>query len=151
MCRARCSAPRSHCPRPSGFTIDVVAPGAERGAVPEGIRYHGKVRESLTLIRDADLVVVNGGFSAVSEALFMRKPMVVIPVPRHAEQWANGETIRRLGLGIVATEDGIEIAIDTAIQRIGELRHAFGALPDLPNGAAQAAELILDLAARRQP
>lgn len=134
-----------------GVTIDVIGrPAPESGAIPAGIRYHGKVRDSLTLIRDADLMVINGGFSAVSEALFMRKPMVVIPVPRHAEQWANGATIRRMGLGLVATEVELESAIDTALGRIGELRHAFGALPDLPNGAVQAAELILDLAARRQ-
>ena len=77
-------------------------------------------------------MVVNGGFSAVSEALFMRKPMVVIPVPRHAEQWANGESIRRLGLGIVATEEGLEEAIDARIRRIEEFRAAFSALPLFP-------------------
>ena len=134
-----------------GLTIDVVGrPPPSEGVVPGGVFYHGKVRDSLTLMRDADLVVVNGGFSAVSEALFLRKPMVVIPVPRHAEQWANGEGIRRLGLGIVATEDGLEEAIDAALQRIGEFRAAFKALPALANGAERAAELILDLTARRQ-
>ena len=82
--------------------------------------------------------------------MFLRKPMVVIPVPRHAEQWANGEGIRRLGLGIVATEEGLEAAIDAALRRIGEFRAAFNALPALTNGAERAAELILDLAARRR-
>jgi UDP:flavonoid glycosyltransferase YjiC (YdhE family) len=137
------------CRRP-GLTIDVVGrPAPSGGMIPEGVFYHGKVRDSLTLMRDADLVVVNGGFSAVSEALFLRKPMVVIPVPRHAEQWANGESIRRLGLGIVATEEGLEEAIDAALRRIGEFRAACKALPVLANGAERAAELILDLAARR--
>jgi UDP:flavonoid glycosyltransferase YjiC (YdhE family) len=137
--------------RRPGLAIDVVGRLAPSGgAVPEGVFYHGKIRDSLTLMRDADLVVVNGGFSAISEALFLRKPMVVIPVPRHAEQWANGEGIRRLGLGIVATEEGLEAAIDAALRRIGEFRAAFNALPALTNGAERAAELILDLAARRR-
>ena len=134
-----------------GLTVDVVGrPAPSGGMIPGGVFYHGKLRDSLTLLQDADLVVVNGGFSAVSEALFLRKPIVVIPVPRHAEQWANGETIRRLGVGLVATEDALEDAIDTALQRIGEFRAAFAALPALANGAERAAELILDLAARRR-
>lgn len=137
--------------RRPGLAIDVVGrPAPSEGLVPEGVVYHGKVRDSLALMRDADLVVVNGGFSAVSEALFMRKPMVVIPVPRHAEQWANGEGIRRLGLGMVGTEDGLDEAIDVALQRIGEFRAAYDVLPALANGAKRAAELILDLAAGRR-
>jgi len=131
-----------------GLAIDVVGRPAPAGPIPEGVTYHGKVRDALALMRDADLVVVNGGFSAVSEALVLNKPMVVIPVPRHAEQWANGETIRRLGLGISAAEDGLEDAIDTALARVGEFRAAYGALPPQTDGAERAAELILALAKR---
>jgi len=137
-------------PRP-GLTVDVVGrPAPNGGAVPEGVVYHGKVRDSLSLMRDADLLVVNGGFSAVSEALVLRKPVVVIPVPRHAEQWANGECVRRLGLGLVAAEEGLEEAIDAALARIGEFRIAYDALPVVADGAERAAELILDLAAGRR-
>jgi UDP:flavonoid glycosyltransferase YjiC (YdhE family) len=132
-----------------GLTIDVVGrPVPTEGRVPEGVSYHGKVRDSLALMRDADLVVVNGGFSAVSEAVFLRKPTIVIPVPRHAEQWVNGDTIERLGLGLVATEAGLEDAIDGALERIAEFRAGYAALPPLHNGAESAAELILDLAKR---
>ena len=131
------------------LAVDVVGrPAPDGEAPPPGVVYHGKVRDSLALMRDADLVVVNGGFSAVSEALFLRKPTVVIPVPRHAEQWANGETIRRLGLGIAASEDALEESIDSALGRIDEFRAAYGRLPALTNGAVRAAELILELAAR---
>lgn len=135
--------------RRPGLTVDVVGrPAPSGGTVPEDVVYHGKVRDSLTLMRDADLVVVNGGFSAVSEALVLRKPVVVIPVPRHAEQWANGETVRRLGLGMVAAEERLEEAIDAALGRIDEFRAAYDALPVPANGAERAAELILELAAR---
>ena len=135
--------------RRPGITVDVVGRQAPSGgSIPEGVFYHGKVRDSLTLVQDADLLVVNGGFSAVSEGLFMRKPMVVIPVPRHAEQWVNGDSVRRLGLGIVATEAELENSIDAALERIDEFRAAYAALPQVLNGAEQAAELILDLAKR---
>lgn len=136
---------RRHRP---GLAIDVLGrPVPGEGTIPAGVVYHGKVRGSLALMRDADLVVVNGGFSAVSEALCLNKPMVVVPVPRHAEQWANGETIRRLGLGITATETGLEQAIDTALGRIGDFRAAYAALPTPDDGARRAAKLILALAA----
>ena len=135
-------------PRP-GLVVDVLGrPAPCEGPIPEGVTYHGKVRDSLALMQGADLVVVNGGFSAVSEAVVLNKPMVVIPVPRHAEQWANGETIRRLGLGICATEEGLEDAIDAALARVGDFRAAYGALPPQSDGAERAAELILALAKR---
>ena len=131
----------------SDVVIDVVGrPTPGDGDVPRGVTFHGKVRDSLAFMRNADLVVVNGGFSAVSEALFLRKPTVVIPVPRHAEQWVNGDSVRRLGLGIVTGEAELEDAIDVALERIDEFRAAFSALPPLLNGAEHAAELILGLA-----
>jgi len=134
-----------------GLTVDVIGRPAPSGRrVPEGVFYHGKVRDSLTLMRDADLVLINGGFSAVSEALVLRKPMVVIPVPRHAEQWANGETIRRLGLGLIGTEQTLEDALDAALQHIDDFRAAFEVLPTPTNGAERAAELVLQLAAGRR-
>ena len=135
-------------PRP-GINIDVLGRPAPSGHPPvAGVTYHGKVRDSLALMRDADLVVINGGFSAVSEALVLRKPMVVIPVPRHAEQWANGETIRRLGLGISAGEERLEEAIDDALGWIDTFRAGYGALPAHQDGAGEACRLILDLARR---
>jgi uncharacterized protein (TIGR00661 family) len=103
------------------------------------------------LVRQADLLVVNGGFSAVSEALALKKPMVVIPVPRHAEQWVNGRTIQDLGVGLIGSEETLEDTMVEALDCIGSLRNAYGALPAATNGAAQASELILELAARRSP
>ncbi len=136
--------------RHRGLRIDIVGRPAPEGVPPtEGVAYHGKLRDSLSLIRQADLLVVNGGFSAVSEALVLRKPMVVIPVPRHAEQWINGRTIRHLGVGLIGSEEHLEDAMEEALARIGALRAAYDALPPARDGAAEAAEMILALAARR--
>jgi UDP:flavonoid glycosyltransferase YjiC (YdhE family) len=130
--------------------IDVIGrPAPDHAPQIEGITYHGKLRDSLSLVRQADLLVVNGGFSAVSEALVLRKPMVVIPVPRHAEQWINGRTIRHLGVGLIGAEERLEEVMEDALERIDDLRAAYAALPPAPDGAAQAADLILTLAARR--
>jgi UDP:flavonoid glycosyltransferase YjiC (YdhE family) len=141
--------PRRRAGGGDGAHIDVVGrppPAASRA--PPGVTYHGKLRDSLKLMRQADLLVVNGGCSAVSEALVLRKPLVVLPVPRHAEQWVNGRIVRRLGVGIVAAESGLEDAIDAALAGIDRLRAGYRAIPPFGDGATQAAEFILALAGK---
>jgi UDP:flavonoid glycosyltransferase YjiC (YdhE family) len=138
--------------RHDGVRIDVIGrPAPDHLEAVDGVTYHGKMRDSLDLIRQADLLVVNGGFSAVSEALVLRKPMVVIPVPRHAEQWVNGATIRRLGVGLTAAENRLEDAMEEALGGIERLRAAYRAMPPLADGAAEAAEAVLARAAGRAP
>ena len=130
-----------------GPRIDVVGRSPpDDGIAPPGVTYHGKLRDSLALMHQADLLVVNGGCSAVSEALVLGKPMVVLPVPRHAEQWVNSRIIRHLGVGIAAAESGLEDAIDAALASIDRLRAGYRAMPPYGDGATHAAELILALA-----
>ncbi|MDR3437109.1 glycosyltransferase family protein [Telmatospirillum sp.] len=136
--------------RHDGLRIDVIGrPAPEPAPDIDGVTFHGKLRDSLALTRQADLLIVNGGFSAVSEALVLRKPMVVIPVPRHAEQWVNGRTIRHLGVGTIGSEDRLEASLDDALGRIDDLRGAYQRLPPAPDGAAEAADLLLKLAGGR--
>lgn len=126
------------------FQIDVVGRGAPDGWQDrDGIKYHSKVLDNSALLDAADLVVVNGGFSAISEVFCMRKPMVVIPVPCHAEQWANGQAIERMGVGLVAEEKDLEATMLTAFSRINDFRSAYRKLPEMQDGAAQAADEIL--------
>ncbi|MTJ84002.1 MAG: hypothetical protein F8N37_23700 [Telmatospirillum sp.] len=133
---------------PSGQSPSGQSPSGQppSGPIGGGVTYHGKTRRSLDLIRKADLLIVNGGFSAVSEAFVMRKPMVVIPVPRHAEQWVNGRTVRHLGVGITAAERELEAAMAEALDGIERYRDAYRSLPEPRDGAAEAAEAILDAA-----
>lgn len=129
--------------------IDIIGrPPPAEGTVPPGVTYHGKLRDSLALMRQADLLVVNGGCSAVSEALVLGKPLVVLPVPRHAEQWVNGRIVRHLGVGVVAAESGLEEAIDAALAGIDRLRAGYRAIPPFGDGATRAAELIFALAGK---
>lgn len=138
-------------PLPDGLTVDVVGRPAPSGPEREGIRHHGRTRESFALLQAADLMVVNGGFSAVSEAVMLRKPVVVVPVPRHAEQWVNADTVARLGIGMAATEDRLEEAMYAALARIDAFRPACRRLPAVDNGAVEAARLILRLAQGERP
>jgi UDP:flavonoid glycosyltransferase YjiC (YdhE family) len=129
--------------------VDVVGREAPEGwPLPAGVTYHGKLMDNRHLLREADLVVVNGGFSAVSEVFNMRTPMVVVPVPRHAEQWLNARTIVHLGVGLMATEEGLEDAMADGLRRLDELRAAYGRLPLPEDGAERAAAAIVGLAER---
>ncbi|SFQ61731.1 MJ1255/VC2487 family glycosyltransferase [Hymenobacter arizonensis] len=44
-------------------------------------------------------VVTNGGFSLISEAVFLRKPICAIPIPAQFEQWLNAAEVEQMGYG----------------------------------------------------
>ncbi len=113
------------------------------------IRFHGKLIDNRALVEKADMVVVNGGFSAVSESFSMRKPLVVIPVPNHAEQWINARTIEHLGVGASAQEADLENAMARAAQQVERFHEGYRRLGEIPDGAAQAAKLIMSMVASR--
>jgi UDP:flavonoid glycosyltransferase YjiC (YdhE family) len=113
------------------------------------IRFHGKLIDNRALVEKADLVVVNGGFSAVSESFSMRKPLVVIPVPNHAEQWINARTIEHLEVGTSAQEADLESALASAAQQVERFHDGYRQLGEIPDGAAQAAKLIMSMVPSR--
>jgi UDP:flavonoid glycosyltransferase YjiC (YdhE family) len=113
------------------------------------IRFHGKLIDNRALVEKADMVVVNGGFSAVSESFSMRKPLVVIPVPNHAEQWINARTIEHLGVGMSAQEADLENAMACAAQQVERFHEGYRRIGEIPDGAAQAAKLIMSMVTSR--
>lgn len=126
-----------------GVQVDVVGRDGPTDAEPiEGVTYHGRVRDNQELVAACDLAVINGGFSAVSELFQMRKPVVVIPVPNHAEQWLNARTIRHLGVGTIGTEANLEQDLHDALERIEDLRAAYDRLDPVGDGAQEASALI---------
>lgn len=132
-----------------GVHIDVV--GRDRPeSVPavEGIAWHGKVRDNLELLAAADLAVVNGGFSAVSELFCLRTPLVVLPVPNHAEQWVNARTIEHLGVGTIGSDATLTEDIARALPQVEGWREAYAALPEPSDGAGEAATIILEVGTR---
>ena len=82
----------------------------------------GRVLNTPELAAEADMLVVNGGFSAVSEAFVMRKPLIVIPVPNHAEQWVNARTVCELGVGMMAHDQDLDDALTQGLARIESFR-----------------------------
>ena len=129
------------------FHIDVI--GREKPVELDenpSVSFHGKLLDTYKMLSNADLTVVNGGFSAVSEMFCLRKPMVVVPVPRHAEQWINARTMAHLGVGVVAGEDNYEDEMLNAANGIDSFRSAYADLPEPQDGARQAADAIIEIA-----
>ena len=129
------------------FRIDVVGRG---GASTDHVTYHGRLMHNLDLLLKADALVVNGGYSAVSEALALGKPTFVIPVPGHAEQYVNARLVTELGRGYRTSEAEV---MDLLLRLYAKHRWE-GLAPQQPlsglDGATEAAEAIEGvLAARR--
>lgn len=113
------------------------------GPSDDRVHYHGRLMHNTDHLARADLLVINGGFSAVSEALALNKPTLVIPVPYHAEQYVNAMLVKDLGRGDMVTAE-------TAIVRLKEIYETntwsgFAPLANdiCLNGAEEAAEIIL--------
>jgi uncharacterized protein (TIGR00661 family) len=51
-------------------------------------------------ISQAKAVITNGGFTVLSEALFLKKPIFSIPLRNQFEQIVNGKFITQLGVGV---------------------------------------------------
>jgi UDP:flavonoid glycosyltransferase YjiC (YdhE family) len=129
------------------FQVEVVGrPGESRN----NLTYHGRRMDNEALLAAADVLVINGGYSAVSEAFALRKPVFVIPVPGHAEQYVNACLVSDLGLGFMATEH------DVLPQLLNMYRqNEWTGLKQMPtafeiNGAEQAAEMIIAMAERQR-
>jgi len=50
-------------------------------------------------IASARYVILNGGFTVISEALYLKKPVLAIPIRKQAEQLFNAACLRRAGYG----------------------------------------------------
>ena len=67
-------------------------------------------------IASAKAVIVNGGFSAISEALYLKKPIFCLPIRHQFEQAFNAKCIEQMGVGVSHTrfcENDLKDFLDT--------------------------------------
>ncbi|GAA4372908.1 MJ1255/VC2487 family glycosyltransferase [Hymenobacter koreensis] len=50
-------------------------------------------------LASARAIVTNGGFSLISEAVYLHKPICAIPIPAQFEQWLNAAEVEKLSYG----------------------------------------------------
>ena len=106
------------------------------------IKKHGKVFNTSYLMKQATIVVVNGGLSSISEALAMAKPMIVIPVKGHLEQKINADWIQEHNLGLVSSWEQLKESILEMIKNYDSFKNRLIEYKFI-NGAQQVADLIL--------
>jgi len=127
------------CAEDLPYHISVV--GIE-GRSSAGVTFHGKILDNIPLLAQADMLLINAGFSAVSEALALRKPTLVIPVARHAEQYVNARQVVELGFGAMVAEQEVASYLRRAYETNAFVGRAKGQQPLDISGAAQAAKII---------
>ncbi|HME90667.1 MAG TPA: glycosyltransferase family protein, partial [Myxococcaceae bacterium] len=55
-------------------------------------------------LRTARAVIASGGFTLMSEAVYLRKPVLAVPLVGHFEQVLNALYLQKLGYGVFAKE-----------------------------------------------
>jgi uncharacterized protein (TIGR00661 family) len=89
-------------------------------------------------LRTARGVVAGGGFSLLSEAVYLRKPALSIPIGGQVEQVLNALYLDRLGYGMHATEPTAE-ALAAFLERIPDCERALSSYSQDGNAVALAA------------
>lgn len=79
-------------------------------------------KEFLKDLKSCKAVITNGGFSLISEALYLKKPILSIPLRKQFEQTLNAIYLERLGYGIFTEETKKEI-IERFIWDIPKLKN----------------------------
>jgi uncharacterized protein (TIGR00661 family) len=51
-------------------------------------------------LSSARAIVTNGGFSLISEAVYLHKPVCAVPIPGQFEQWLNAAEVEKMGYGL---------------------------------------------------
>ena len=75
------------------------------------IKREAKVLDVSHLISQSTILVINGGFSSISEGLAMAKPMIVIPLEGHMEQRVNASWLEKNRMGKVSSWENLESSL----------------------------------------
>jgi uncharacterized protein (TIGR00661 family) len=121
------------------ITITVIG---RNGASSEKVKYLGKVFNNISQLNMADILIINAGFSAVSEAVLLRKPCVVIPIDNHAEQYVNAQIMERKGYAVIAGLDNVWEKTDEIITNYDAYRQNLDRKVLPLNGSFLVAEMI---------
>ena len=94
-------------------------------------------------MKKVDVVVIMGGLSSISESMALRVPMVIVPLPGHAEQWANAKRAENLGVAVVTKAELLPESLLRLQEKIELIQTNLRDLPFQFRGASQgAAEII---------
>ena len=75
------------------------------------IKKEPKTLNTSSLISQSTILVINGGFSSISESLATKKPMIIIPLKGHMEQRINALWIQKSKMGLISSWKNLEDSI----------------------------------------
>ena len=103
-------------------------------------------------LRTARAVVAGGGFTLLSEAVFLHKPVLSVPVERQFEQVLNALYLQELGYGSYARRLD-DAALEAFLARVPDHERALASYAQQGNAVALAAvkEQLAAVASRRRP
>lgn len=125
-----------------GVECPVVTFGSKLSNVPRQAEQFGFEIDNTDAMRRAKVLVIQGGFSSISEALALRKPAVIVPIPRHAEQIGNAQVAQEMGFGIVSDGANAGSKIAEVLHNYDSIKTRIAGLPAIENGAEQSASLL---------
>jgi UDP-N-acetylglucosamine:LPS N-acetylglucosamine transferase len=79
--------------------------------------------------------VAGGGFSLMSEAVYLGKPLLAVPLRGQFEQLMNGRYLARLGYGM-CVERTTKAALAEFMERLPEFEHALARYEQVGNSVA---------------
>lgn len=85
----------------------------------------GTTYDNSQYINNSKVAVINAGFSAISEMIKTKKPMVIIPIQNHSEQMFNALKIEEMGLGIIANENNWQEKCDILLKNYSFYKNNF--------------------------
>ncbi|MEA3515228.1 MAG: MJ1255/VC2487 family glycosyltransferase [Nanoarchaeota archaeon] len=78
-------------------------------------------KEFIKDLAESKAVIINGGFTVMSEALYLMKPILAIPIEKQFEQELNALYLQRLGYGM-NTQKATSKVVAEFVDRIPEFR-----------------------------
>jgi uncharacterized protein (TIGR00661 family) len=110
--------------------------GPDEALVEGNLEFRPRSTEGFVdALRTARGVVAGGGFSLLSEAVYLGKPVLSIPLRGQFEQLMNARYLERLGYGLCATAATSE-RVGSFVSRIGEFECALGGYRQSGNSVA---------------
>ena len=127
----------------SNKKISLINVVGRHGVSSKNIKFHGKIIKNYNLILKADILIINAGFSAVSEAYVRGIPSIIIPIKNHAEQFINAKIFEELNLGYSANEENVSKRLNDLIKNYIKIKENH-ILNNQINVGADAAALFID-------
>lgn len=105
---------------------------------------------ALEYMKNAEGIISLAGHLTISEALVLKKPLLVFPIPNHIEQAYNAWLLKKKKLAMVKelksiNEKVIEETMRKFIKQKSQLKRKVSRIKIKSNGAEQAAKIISDI------